>query len=243
VNLDGGATTHQSRLTTDHMTDAKHAFDADAGIYDRSRRQLVWCFDDFYRTALDVIPFTTDTAIRVLDLGAGTGLLSWSIAAAFPRADITMVDISEEMLSRARERFAGKSHAVRFAVADLAHATFDSSYDLIVSALAIHHLAHDDKQRLFRKVYAALHPGGAFIDADQALGPTAASEARYEDMWLQRAREQGASDGDIAAAIERMRADRNATLAEQLRWLEEAGFRDVDCWYKFYRFAVFGGFK
>ncbi|HUI28127.1 MAG TPA: class I SAM-dependent methyltransferase [Candidatus Kryptonia bacterium] len=222
---------------------AKEAFDADAGIYDRSRRQLVWCFDDFYRTVLDVVPFPTDAAIRVLDLGAGTGVLSSFLAAAFPRADITMVDISEEMLSRARVRFADKATPAKFIVMDFATAALPDPYDLVVSALAIHHLSHDDKRRLFRAVYAALNDGGAFINADQALGPTAAAEARYQDIWLRRAHEKGASKGDIAAAIERMRADRSATLTDQLRWLTEAGFCDVDCWYKFYRFAVLGGFK
>jgi tRNA (cmo5U34)-methyltransferase len=40
-----------------------------------------------------------------------------------------------------------------------------------------------------------------------------------------------------------MKEDRMATLGSQLRWLEEAGFREVDCWYKSYNFAVFGGHK
>ena len=222
---------------------AKDAFDADAPIYDRSRRQLVWCFDDFYRTAIEVVPFAPDAAIRVLDLGAGTGVLSSFVAAVYPNADITLADISAEMLSRARERFARSTRALKFLVMDFATAPLPGTYDLVVSALAIHHLSHDDKRRLFASVYRALTPGGAFINADQALGPTTASEARYQNVWLQRANEKGASEADIAAAIDRMRADRSATLADQLRWLTESGFRDVDCWYKFYRFAVLGGFK
>ncbi|MBI1813574.1 MAG: class I SAM-dependent methyltransferase [Deltaproteobacteria bacterium] len=221
---------------------AKDAFDADAAIYDRSRRQLVPGFDAFYRTAIEAIPFQPDAAIRVLDLGAGTGLLSSFVLAAFPQAQVTLADISEEMLAQARARFAG-SAAVEFVVMDFGRATLPGSFDLVISALAIHHLSHDDKQRLFRAVFAALRAGGAFINADQALGPTPAAEARHQAMWLRSAQANGVSDADLAAALERMRADRSATLADQSQWLADAGFRDVDCWYKHYRFAVFGGFK
>jgi len=50
-------------------------------------------------------------------------------------------------------------------------------------------------------------------------------------------------DDFYRTALERMRADRMSPLAAQLRWLEEVGFRDVDCAYKNYRFAVYSGFK
>ena len=85
----------------------KSVFDKAAQSYDQARRQLVPCFDDLYGTALDLIPFATDSAIRVLDLGAGTGLLSAFIAETFPHAHLTLVDISEGMLDQARKRFSG----------------------------------------------------------------------------------------------------------------------------------------
>lgn len=61
-------------------------FDKAAEGYDRSRRQLVPSFDDFYGAAVESIPHESDAAIRVLDLGAGTGLLSALVARAFPHA-------------------------------------------------------------------------------------------------------------------------------------------------------------
>jgi tRNA (cmo5U34)-methyltransferase len=222
----------------------KSLFDSAATTYDRARRQLVPCFDDFYGTALEVIPFPSDAAISVLDLGAGTGLLASFVAAAFPRAELTLVDISEEMLGRARERFAATPARVCFEVLDFGQAPLPPAmYDLVVSALAIHHLEDEQKQALFRRVYATLRTGGAFINAEQVHGATPAVEQRFQATWHRKAVEKGASAEDIEQAIERMRADRTATLADQLRWLEAAGFRDVDCFYKYYRFAVYAGFK
>src|ERR1700688_4284088 len=119
--------------------DVKDAFDATAGNYDRSRRQLVPCFDDFYRTALELVPFPADAPIAVLDLGAGTGLLTSFVAAAFPRAQITLGDISEEMLARARQRLAAQAERFQFHVMDFAATALPGEYDVVVSALAIHH--------------------------------------------------------------------------------------------------------
>jgi tRNA (cmo5U34)-methyltransferase len=56
-------------------------------------------------------------------------------------------------------------------------------------------------------------------------------------------REAGISEKDLGAALLRMRADKNATLADQLLWLREAGFGEVDCRYKDHRFAVYSGKK
>ncbi len=215
-------------------------FNATATTYDSTRRQLVPCFDDFYRTALELIPFPAEATIRVVDLGAGTGLLSLLLAAAFPNATLVLIDVSAEMLERARERFAAAPQRFELCVGDLASVELPPC-DVAISALAIHHLEDGQKAGLFQRVSDALQPGGIFINADQVLGATVAVETRNRDMWRRHARQAGASEADLALAVERMRADRAAALSEQLRWLEEAGFIDVDCSYKSYMFAVYSG--
>ena len=56
-------------------------------------------------------------------------------------------------------------------------------------------------------------------------------------------RELGVDDRDLAAALDRMKFDRAATLEDQLEWMREAGFRDIDCAYKNLIFAVYCGVK
>ena len=219
-------------------TAIENAFGLTARDYDRARRQLVPCFDDFYRTAVELLSFSRDQAIDVLDLGAGTGLLSGFIATEFPVARLTLVDVAPQMLERARERFAGHRDRVRFVIADLATVQIEESYDAIVSALAIHHLEDESKRRLFKKIHAALKPGGVFINAEQVAGPTLAIERRYRESWLTRVRALGVAENDLAAALERMKLDRSATVEAQLGWLREAGFVGVDCAYKDGMFAV-----
>ena len=214
--------------------------------YDRARRQLVPGFDSFYGAVLEGVPFTTEQEIRVLDLGAGTGLLSAVVAERFPRSRVTLVDLSVEMLRVARRRLAGGPGRFEFRTMDYARKPLpmtDGGYDLVVSALSIHHLTHGDKRELFEKAHRSLAVGGYFVNADQIAGDTPEEDERYGEWWLRRVREAGVSEEDLAAALLRMRADRNATLGGQLVWLEEAGFEGVSCRYRDHRFAVYGGKK
>lgn len=221
-------------------------FDEAAQGYDRSRRQLVPPFDDLYRTAIESIPHEPDAAIRVLDLGAGTGLLSALVGRAFPRARITLVDVSPGMLAVARRRFADEHERFELRVVDYAREQLPGSpgdYEVVVSALSIHHLDVAEKRQLFQKIYGALCNGGVFVNADQVLGPTPEIEARYREAWLRQVRERGVGEEDLAAALVRMREDKMSTLEEQKAWLEEAGFQQVDYPYKNYSFTVYGGYK
>jgi tRNA (cmo5U34)-methyltransferase len=218
-------------------------FDEAAEGYDRSRRQLVPDFDDFYGALVDAIPYERDAAIRVLDLGAGTGLLSALVARVYPNARITLMDVSPEMLGVARRRFAHEQERFEMRVVDYARKPLSGEYEAVVSALSIHHLDGIEKRELFRKVYGVLRDGGMFVNADQILGPTPEVEARYREAWLRQVRERGVSEKDLSAALVRMGEDRPSTLEEQKAWLVEAGFRQVDCPYKYYGFAVYDGYK
>ncbi len=225
------------------MGDAGISFGADAAIYDRSRRQLIPCFDDFYGSALKAAPHDRDAAIRVLDLGAGTGLLSAFFADAYPNGTFVLTDAAPEMLERARERFAREITRFEF-VASAHEAGIPSGmFDLVISALSIHHLSDADKRALFVRVHGSLREGGAFINAEQVLAPTPARHGRYHSQWMAEARALGVTEDDLAAAMERMSHDRCATQDDQLRWLRMAGFHDVDCVYKYGFFAVMCGYK
>ncbi len=221
----------------------KTLFDSAAQSYDHARRQLVPSFDDFYGTALSLIPFERDAAVRVLDLGAGTGLLSALIAETFPRAHFTLVDISEAMLNQARQRFVSDPARFHFRAVDFAEGHLSGQYEAVVSALAIHHVSDEVKQRLFRNIYDVLCDEGVFINADQVLGATAEIDEQYKVAWHRQVREQGVGESDLAAALERMREDEMSTLSSQMKYLEDIGFKMVDCWYKNYGFVVYAGRK
>jgi ubiquinone/menaquinone biosynthesis C-methylase UbiE len=224
------------------LPDAGPLFDRAAGIYDRTRRLLIPCFDAFYGAVPALIERAPDDELTVLDLGAGTGLMSQQLAHAFPRARFLLVDVAEQMLEVARQRFADEPEGrFRFAIGDLASFALPPRQDVVLSALAIHHLDHAAKRDLFARVHAALVPGGVFVNAEQVLAPTAEAEHANHHCWLAEVQSAGIAQSDLAAALERMKADRLATLDEQLGWLRDAGFVDVRCAFQAGRFAVYSG--
>ncbi len=223
--------------------DAPKVFSKWARRYDRSRRQLIPCFDAFYAAAVRALPVAPTDAVDVLDLGAGTGLLSAFILESFPKARLTLVDASPEMLDIARERFASSSGPIDYVAGDYSRVLPQGEFHAVVSALSIHHLEEGEKLALWRRVLEALRPGGVFVNADQVLGGTPEEEAFFREEWLREVRELGVSQADLAGAQERMREDRMSTLQVQLDGLTQAGFEQVGCLFQEKSFAVFTGRK
>lgn len=220
---------------------ASETFSRHAAGYDDARRRLIPPFEAFYGTGLDLLA-ELPGPLRILDLGAGTGLFSGIVKARFPEARLLLTDASAAMLDRARERFAD-TQGVEFAVADMteplpAGPWDEGPWDAVISALAIHHLSHAEKRALFARIRTGLTPGGWFINAEQVLGPDPATDARYVRLWHDQIRAAGATEAEVAGAAERMRHDICAPVADQLDWLREAGFTQVDCPFRHWRFAV-----
>jgi len=219
----------------------QQSFNAAAADYDTLRQTLIPCFDDFYGTAVEVLRHNCAAPLKILDLGAGTGLYAGMVQAVFPEAEFTLLDLAVEMLAQARSRFSRMGKSPEIMVDDYARADLGGPYDLVISGLSIHHLSDPDKECLYRRIYNALNPGGMFVNADQVLGKTPELENLYRQHWLDSVSALGVSDQDLTAALKRMEHDRMAPLDVQLDWLEAAGLQNVDCWYKSFSFAVFGG--
>lgn len=217
-------------------------FSRDAVGYDDLRRRLIPCFDDFYGTALKLIEdWQTVEGIDVLDIGAGTGLFSAMVLGQCHVRRLCLLDGAEGMLEEARDRFPADDR-VEYRLDDMAEADLgEGQWDLVISALAIHHLPDDGKRDLFRRIRYALKPGGLFVNAEQVAGPTPKADERYARLWLEQIRQLGVNDEEIGKAQERMSHDKCTPVESQLDRLVEAGFSEVDCSFKAWRFAVFSG--
>jgi tRNA (cmo5U34)-methyltransferase len=135
-------------------------------------------------------------AESILELGVGTGETSQRVLAVHPGARLVGIDASPEMLAEARLPNAD------LRVARLEDPLPEGPFDLVVSALAVHHLDGAAKRDLFGRVAAVLGPGGRFV-----LGDVVVPE-RPEDAVI-------VIDGVY---------DTPSSVADQLAWLREAGF-------------------
>lgn len=138
---------------------------------------------------------------RILDLGAGTGETTRAVLSRHPSAAVVLLDESPAMLARATARLPD-DRVEQVIVGDLLGALPTDRFDLVVSALAVHHLAPPDKRTLFDRVRSTLRPGGRFVLGDVVV------------------------PDDPADAVAPLSPgyDRPDRLDDQRRWLEATGF-------------------
>lgn len=223
------------------MNEVQKRFDDISKKYDEQRKKFIPCFDDFYRLSVSVASVNRENP-DILDIGAGTGLLSAFLMERYPEASFTLIDISEKMLDVAKDRFRSNSN-VKYVVADYSKYHFVEKYDMVMSALSIHHLEDEEKKEIYKKSYSLLKQNGILINADQVYGETPFIETLNKKIWRQYIEDSGLPEEEILAGYERIKLDKEATLDQQMNWLKEAGFCDVSCIYKFYHFAVMFGRK
>jgi tRNA (cmo5U34)-methyltransferase len=220
----------------------EQAFGEAAPDYDSWVKQALPTYEELFAVAVEIIPFAHDRRLDIADLGAGSGLFSRHAQSAYPKASFTLVDASREMLDLARKRFQPQSDAFSFIEQRIEEFAETERFDVVLSSLAIHHLEDADKRSLFKRIFSALRPGGAFINVDQIKGQPPFDQL-YWKTWLARVRAAGACETEIHTSINRRREfDRDSSLADQLAWLKEAGFA-ADCIYKHYFVAVFLALK
>ncbi|MEY9847834.1 tRNA (cmo5U34)-methyltransferase [Streptacidiphilus sp. BW17] len=213
-------------------------FGADAGQFDRERAGLIPHLHALYEVAVNIAVRGQGPAPAVLDLGAGTGLFSGELATHFPDASIDLLDASREMLdvaARMLDLYAVKHTLIE---RDLSDPLPEGPYDIVVSALAIHHLPESEQAELYRRVRAVLRPGGVFVHAEQVAAAEPELDELYAEFWLQEVQEAGTPERTVEKARTRMAYDRPVPVATHLAWLDQAGFRTADCFYKRFRFAV-----
>lgn len=228
-------------------------------------------FVDFYTNSANVIMLERQRTIRILleivafhfpslsglnilDLGCGDGIITKYIYNKSPNNNFYLVDASEEMLNKAKENLNNSNISYR-------HLTFedycesqseDCKYDLVLSANAIHHLDFIQKTALFTNIYKELKTGGLFLNIDPVHPSSAHSEEIQFEIWrnwMNETLEKNGNENEIGkfdnipSVYKNNLENKPSGLWDQLQTLSKCGFRDVDCFYKYSIFAVFGGTK
>jgi tRNA (cmo5U34)-methyltransferase len=172
------------------------------------------------RMLLETLP---ERVKRALDLGTGDGRMLALVLSAHPQARGVGIDNSEPMLASAAERFADNP-GVELEAHDLHKPlTVAAAFDVVVSGLAIHHLSDQRKRDLFSEVRSLLAPGGVFVNLDLMAPASPQLHQRFRQ------------------AIGRVQddpADQLAGLCEQLSWLRDVGFDEVECHFKWLELAL-----
>lgn len=219
-----------------NATNIKENFDLIAKQYDEGRHCFIPCFEDFYVRSISLLKNIRGNVSHITDLGAGTGLLTKEMYMLYPDAKFTLIDLSDDMLDVARQRFAGLDN-FRY-IADDYIGNLKSDSDIICSALSIHHLESEEKARLYRSIYDSLPAGGVLVNLDQFCSDSKTVDEAYNDWWMNYIDNSGITEQAKAKWLERKKLDRENSVTDTLYLLRNAGFSQVECVYQFMKFAT-----
>jgi tRNA (cmo5U34)-methyltransferase len=207
-----------------------------------------------FQLMCDLFPFPPDATVTILDVGAGSGPVSLFILDRYPHATCIAQDGSEPMLNRTRNLSGRYGDRFKAHASDL----FETSwlpkqfgpFDAAVSSSCLHNLRNFRRiGGIYSEIREHLKPGGVFLNLDLINAPTAELQHRYDGVAAARHHRQGAlAEGLDAMVRSERRSPPNvtgpfpATLDQHLAALKAAGFKDVDCFWKELRRAIFGGY-
>jgi len=223
------------------------------------------------RRMAHLIPSDPGSAIRVLDVGCGYGFVTRIVLEAFPSARVVLHDYSEPMLAEAERQLAAFRDALTFVRGDLMTDWVESvqgEFDAVVSSIAIHNVRFPERiHAIYREIFQLVAPGGCFLNLDRIESPGSLISAaeRHEQLMVRRqerfaetgrwhglaeveaeigsGRLPSAVGAQATGAADRIASQEPATLANQLRWLAEAGFSEAECFWRDGRRALIGAYR
>lgn len=190
-------------------------------LYERNQKQRTFfnekidSYDDVHSTYMETKKTLADSldkdTKKVLDLGAGTGLELIHLFELFPSAEVTVIDITENMLAELKKRsFADHITSI---CGDFFEVEFGEEYDAVISTSALHHFKIEEKIKLYKKVYDCLKENGQFVNCDKI-----AKTQEIEDEQLY----------ELENNIENYRhIDTPLTIEHEIEVLKKIGFKEI----------------
>jgi tRNA (cmo5U34)-methyltransferase len=203
-----------------------------ADEYDIQIRRFIPHYDEMIATGVEILAALAPVDGHVLDLGGGTGALSGAVLDRLPTVHVTILDVDGDMLEEARRRLARFEERVSFHEASFMEPL--PAADAVVASLALHHV-HDlqSKTALYAAIRDALSPRGVLLNLDAVVSDGPRLNALVFDRMAARMGDHGitnaeARDHFAAWAHE----DRYFPLDSELRALRDAGFDEVECFWR-----------
>jgi tRNA (cmo5U34)-methyltransferase len=222
-----------------------------------------------YRAAIPMVPEQIGIMMSILktmpepiqnflDLGCGDGILGASILGTYPQSRGVLADFSEPMLEEARGQL--KDYAGQLIFENLDYGEPDwvnrmqphGPFDAIVSGYSIHHQPDDRKREIYTEIFSLLKRGGWFINIEHIAAAAQLTVDLFDNHIIDgryaiEKANGGTKTRQEIADVFMKRPDRDANILlpveVQCDWLREIGYEEVDCYFRIYELAVFGGRK
>jgi len=191
-----------------------------------------------------------------LDLGCGDGILGAAILGEYPTAHGVLADFSEPMLAQAREQLKEYETQLAFENFDYGDSAWinkmqvHAPFDAIVSGFSIHHQPDARKRELYAEIHSMLKSNGWFINIEHVSSSARLNVDLFEHHYTSaryaiEKQNGGTRTLEEIATEYKTRPDKAANILApvelQCDWLREIGYEEVDCYFRIYELAVFGG--
>ncbi len=199
-------------------------FNKRAAGYDNHMQENVSNYNEFYPKIAEDIQ-NTDQVVKILDIGCGTGIELEYVFQKVPKAEITCLDLSTEMLNKLIDKYEDKREQINTVIDSYLSYNFPKNpFDYILSVMTVHHLKYANKLQLYKNIYNALSIGGKYIEGDYIVSPS------KEKKLLQKYEEQTANLTD--ADMGKYHIDIPFSLKTQKELFQKAGFKDFNLIYQ-----------
>ena len=207
---------------------------------------------------MSILASRTEPVQRFLDLGCGDGILGAAVLGAYPSSRGVLVDFSEPMLEQARTQLADYADQIQFLNVDYGEPDWvkklevPAAFDAIVSGYSIHHQPDERKGSLYKELFELLRPGGWFINIEHIAPQSPLVTELFNNHIVNACYAIEQQNGGTRTRAEmadvflnRPEKDANILLPVEVQcnWLRDIGFELVDCYFRIYELAVFGGRK
>lgn len=237
-------------MTSDKSSveEIRQRFDAEVAVYSNLETGQVATVDAPLTLSLvaEAAAVTTPHAKELLDVGCGGGNYTLKLLQRLPNLNVTLVDLSQQMLdcavSRIRPQTSGSVTAIHSDMRELDLGK--QRFDVIVASAVLHHLRADDEwQSVFRKFFAALKPRGSFWIFDLVESPIPEIQAIHWRRYGEYLTSVGGESYREELFTRILREDTPRSVAFQLDLLREVGFQEVEILHKHSCYAAFGAVK
>ncbi|WP_432662839.1 methyltransferase [Wukongibacter baidiensis] len=246
----------------------KNRFFSMANTFDKMAQKMVPKYDFLQYELFNIINFSKDEPINVVDLGAGSGILLEKILQQYPHSKCYWVDYSTQFLEVAKNRLNKYGNRVDFILSSFEddwENKINDNVHLVVSMSAIHHLESKEKSDLYKRVYSFLRPNGWFFNIDemktlyfegyknsmlfwsnyisQSRKNVPADQIKHYENWNSHFDNWRKRNIENINVPKQKGDDLHDSFIDQLGWLKQAGFKSVDLFVKYHLWCIIGGQK
>jgi tRNA (cmo5U34)-methyltransferase len=193
---------------------------------------------------------------KILDLGCGYGDVTAEVLKMKPEASACLVDFSDEMIRRSSERF-NDNPRIRIVKRDLNTGISDTAigkeFDVAVSCFALHHIELKNRVKLYSEIRKALKKDGLFMNGDRFKEDSPVIDEWVFNSWIsyrvEQMRKRWGKETTLAEVQRTQRlsdkklGDSPGTIWDMQQDLKQAGFRHVDCLWKYQTLAIIAATK